>query len=119
MSAASEPDFSRPAGVSSGRAWAIAFMLFGSMTVNFIDRLVLGNVAPVLRSALQLSNTQYSYIVFAFMTGMTLGQLPAGMLADWLGARIALPAILTGSSIANMLHALARGVASFSGLRFV
>src|SRR5215471_12013432 len=104
---------------ASARAWVIAFLLLASMALNFIDRLVLANVAPVLQSNLHLSNTQYSYIVFAFMAGMTLGQLPAGMMIDWIGARIGLSAILTGWSVCNMLHALARGVAAFSGLRFV
>jgi ACS family hexuronate transporter-like MFS transporter len=101
------------------RTWLVALMLFASMTLNFVDRLVLANVAPVLRAELHLSNTQYSYIVFAFMAGMTLGQLPAGMFIDWLGARVALPTILVGWSLANMAHALARGVSSFAGLRFV
>lgn len=115
--APSSVDTPEPAG--SPRAWAVTFMLLGSMALNFVDRLVLANVAPSLRSELHLSNTQYSYIVLGFMTGMTLGQLPAGMIVDWLGARIALPGLLAGWSIANMLHALARGVASFSALRFV
>ena len=104
---------------ASARAWVIAFLLLASMALNFIDRLVLANVAPVLQSNLHLSNTQYSYIVFAFMAGMTLGQLPAGMMIDRIGARIGLSAILTGWSVCNMLHAMARGVAAFSGLRFV
>lgn len=104
---------------ATARAWVIAFLLLASMALNFIDRLVLANVAPVLQSDLHLSNTQYSYIVFAFMAGMTLGQLPAGMMIDWIGARIGLAAILTGWSLCNMLHAMARGVASFSGLRLV
>jgi MFS transporter, ACS family, hexuronate transporter len=104
---------------ASPRAWAIVFMLFGSMTLNFIDRLVLANVAPALRSDLSLSNTQYSYIVVAFMVGMTLGQLPVGMLVDWLGGRLALPGILTGWSITNMLHAFARTIGGFGVLRFI
>jgi ACS family hexuronate transporter-like MFS transporter len=94
-------------------------MLFGSMTLNFIDRLVLANVAPALRADLNLSNTQYSYIVVAFMVGMTLGQLPIGMLVDWLGGRIALPGILAGWSITNALHAFARTIGGFGGLRFI
>jgi len=104
---------------SSARAWLVAFMLFGSMTLNFIDRLVLSNVAPALRTELRLSNTQYSYIVFAFMTGMTLGQLPAGMFIDRIGARLGLPIIISGWSVVNMAHTLARGVSSFAGLRFL
>jgi ACS family hexuronate transporter-like MFS transporter len=87
--------------------------------VNFIDRLVLANVAPSLQADFHLSNTKYSYIVLAFMTGMTLGQLPMGMVIDWLGARLALPGILTAWSVINMAHVLARGVAGFCSLRFV
>jgi len=71
-----------------------------------------------LHAELGLSNTQYSVIVTVFMAGMTLGQLPAGVLIDRIGARLALPAIFTGWSLANMAQALARGVASFSVLRF-
>jgi ACS family hexuronate transporter-like MFS transporter len=94
-------------------------VLFASVTINFIDRLVLANVAPSLQAELHLSNTKYSYIVLAFMTGMTLGQLPVGMVIDWLGARFALPGILTAWSVINMLHSLARGVVGFCSLRFV
>ena len=88
-------------------------LLFASMVVNFVDRLVLASVAPILRSELHLSNTQYSYIVFAFMAGMTIGQLPAGMFVDAIGARLALPGLLSGWSVSNMLQSLARGVGGF------
>ncbi len=101
------------------RAWAIAAMLLVSMSLNFIARLVLANVAPSLETEMHLSNTQYAYIVFAFMLGMTIGQLPAGMFIDWIGARLALPGLLTGWSVVNMLHALGSGVASLCGLRFI
>jgi len=104
---------------ASWLAWGITFLLLASMVVNFVNRLVLATVAPILRSELHLSNAQYSYIVFGFMAGMTLGQLPAGMFIDWIGTRIALPTLLAGWSSSNMLHALARGVVTFSGLRFV
>lgn len=123
--AANPPRFIPKADTTTGseapspRAWLITFMLFGSMALNFIDRMVLANVAPSLRTELHLSNTQYSYIVFAFMAGMTLGQLPVGMITDRIGARLALPGILTGWSVVNMLHAAARGLGSLSCLRFV
>ena len=89
------------------------------MTVNFMDRLVLGAVAPTLQSTLHFSSTQYSYMVFAFTLGMTLGQIPAGALIDRIGFRAALPSLFTGWSLVNALQALARSVSAFSGLRFV
>jgi ACS family hexuronate transporter-like MFS transporter len=88
------------------------------MTVNFMDRLVLGSVAATLESTLHFSSTQYSYIVFAFTLGMTLGQIPAGALIDRIGFRLALPALCAGWSFTNAFQAFARTIASFSGLRF-
>ena len=100
-------------------SWWIAILLLISMTVNFMDRLVLGSVAPTLQSTLHFSSTQYSYIVFAFTLGMTLGQIPAGALIDRIGFRAAMPSLFAGWSLINALQALARTVSAFSGLRFL
>ena len=99
------------------RKWWIAVMLFLLSTINCVDRLVLASVAPISQSTLHLTNTDYSYIVFAFMAGMTLGQIPAGVLLDRIGARLGLPMILVGWSIVNVLHVGARQVGQFFGLR--
>jgi ACS family hexuronate transporter-like MFS transporter len=101
------------------RQWWIAAMLFVLSTINSVDRLVLASVAPVLQSTFHLSNTQYSYIVMAFMAGMTLGQLPLGAMVDRIGVRFGLPFILVGWSAANMLHVAARQAWQFSALRLV
>lgn len=108
-----------PKFAPSLHSWWIAILLLVSMTVNFMDRLVLGSVAPTLQSTLHFSSTQYSYIVFAFTLGMTLGQIPAGALVDRIGFRAAMPGLCAGWSLANALQALARTVSAFSGLRFV
>jgi ACS family hexuronate transporter-like MFS transporter len=84
-----------------------------------MDRLVLGSVAPTLQSTLHFSSTQYSYIVFAFTMGMTLGQIPAGALIDRIGFRATMPSLFVGWSLTNAVQALARTVSAFSGLRFV
>ena len=112
------PTFS-PVGPASFHSWWIAILLLVSMTVNFMDRLVLGSVAPTLQSTLHFSSTQYSYIVFAFTLGMTLGQIPAGALIDRIGFRAAMPSLFTGWSLCNAIQALARTVGGFSGLRFI
>ncbi len=100
-------------------AWWLAILLGLSLTINFIDRLVLATIAPTLFSVLHLTATEYSYIVFAFMLGMTLGQIPAGVLIDRVGVRTGLASIFAGWSFSNMAQAIARTVAEFSGLRFL
>ncbi len=98
--------------------WWILSTLFLAMAINLLDRQVLSLVAPVLRDEFHLSNTGYGTIVFCFLLGMTLGQIPIGMMVDRKGARFGLAAIVVFWSIANMLHAFARSTVQFSVLRF-
>ena len=106
-------------GKPAALRWWILLLLFLSMTVNFLDRQVLSLVAPVLRDQLGLSNTQYGTIVFCFLLGMTLGQIPAGILMDRKGARAGFTFIVAWWSVANMLHAFGRSMAQLASLRFL
>lgn len=107
------------AGISSPRSWWIVALLSASIAINLVDRQVLSVVAPVLREQLTLSNTQYSYIILAFQTGLLLGQVPAGAFLDRVGARLGLVAIFVAWSAVNALHSLSRGLSSLMGLRFL
>ncbi len=99
--------------------WGVLALLFLSIAVNLLDRQVLSVLAPVIRDELRLSNTEYSYILFSFLLGLTLAQVPAGILIDRKGPRFGLPLIMLWWSAANGLHSLARSVQHFCGLRFL
>ena len=99
--------------------WTVLALLFVSIAVNLLDRQVLSVMAVPIRDEFGLSNTQYSYIVFSFLLGATLAQVPAGLWLDQKGARYGLPAIMLLWSIANALHAVARGVWHFAAFRFL
>lgn len=101
------------------RRWAILALLFFSITINLLDRQVLSLVAPILRDQFNLSNTQYAWIVFSFLLGLTLSQVPAGALIDRRGPRFGMSFIMLWWSAANALHAAARSVLSFSAFRFL
>jgi ACS family hexuronate transporter-like MFS transporter len=94
-------------------------LLFLSIAVNLFDRQVLSLMAPLIRDDLQLSNQQYSYILFFFLLGMTLFQIPAGQMIDRKGARFGLAAIMLWWSVANGMHALARNLWHFCTFRFL
>ena len=94
-------------------------MLFMAMTINFLDRQVLSIVSPILTKVLNISAQDYSYILFFFMFGMTMGQVPVGMLIDRYGARRGFSWLVIGWSIVGMFHSLGRTVAQFCGLRFL
>lgn len=59
--------------------WWILLPLFLAITINILDRQVLSLVAPVLRDQLKLSDSDYGVIVFFFLLGMTVGQVPVGI----------------------------------------
>jgi MFS transporter, ACS family, hexuronate transporter len=101
------------------RRWRILALLFLSLAVNLLDRQVLAVLAPVIRDELHLSNTQYSYVIAAFLAGLALAQVPSGMLLDRIGVRIGLPLLMLWWSGANAAHALARGVSQLAAFRFL
>lgn len=72
------------------RRWLILALLFSIVVINFMDRQTLSMLAPVLRSALHLSNTAYGRIVAALQFGMMSGEFPMGWLMDRWGARLGL-----------------------------
>jgi len=96
----------------------IIFLLFLLIAICILDRQILSVVAPVLKVTLNLSNTAYGTILFWFLAGMTLGQIPVGMMIDRIGARVGFIVILCVWSLASFGHAFMRSVAQFCILRF-
>jgi ACS family hexuronate transporter-like MFS transporter len=107
-----------PAAKISNYRWVICALLFFATTVNYIDRSVLGVLAPTLRSAIGWSDQQYGYITAAFTLAYAIGFLYAGWLIDKIGSRLGYSLYLAIWSIAAASHALARGVLGFGLARF-
>ena len=90
--------------------WWVLGLIFCVTVINFVDRQSLSIVAPILRESLHLSNTDYGFIVSAFLTGMMVGEFPMGCLMDRFGVRFGLSFAVSWWSLANGLHALARSL---------
>jgi ACS family hexuronate transporter-like MFS transporter len=105
--------------VSRQLRWILLGLISLAFIINFIDRQVLANVAPLLREEFGFSNTDYSLMVAAFLLGMALFQLPAGLLMDRKGTRFGFSVIVLWWSIASGLHAVARSVTQFCAFRFL
>jgi ACS family hexuronate transporter-like MFS transporter len=99
--------------------WWIAGLLFFSTVINYVDRQTLSVLAPALSRELNLSPVDYSNITTAFLAAYTVMYVGSGFLVDRFGARRALSAFVLWWSLANMAHALARGVWSLGVLRFL
>lgn len=97
----------------------IIFLLFMLMSICILDRQILSVVEPVLTATLHLTNTEYGAILFCFLAGMTIGQIPVGMMIDRIGARKGFIIIFCVWSLASMGHAFMHSATQFGVLRFV
>ncbi len=92
-------------------------LLFGATTVNYVDRQVLGILAPTLSRELRWTETDYAAIVSWFSVAYGLGLLVMGRVMDRIGVRLGLALAVLVWSLAAMGHALARTVAGFGVAR--
>ena len=92
----------------------ICAVLFFATTINYMDRQVLGILAPTLQRDIHWSESQYGAIVSWFTLAYAFGYLGAGRLMDRLGTRIGFSISVTIWSLAAMAHSLARTVMGFS-----
>jgi MFS transporter, ACS family, hexuronate transporter len=98
--------------------WTVCALLFAATTINYIDRQVLGILAPDLQQQIGWNELQYGYIVSAFQAAYALGLAVAGRLMDRLGTRIGYGLAVAVWSVAAMAHGLATSAVTFGAARF-
>lgn len=100
------------------RRWLICALIFFATTINYMDRTVLGLLAPMLQTKIGWNEAQYGYIVTAFQVAYALGLLVMGPLIDRVGSRIGYAVAIAIWSVSAMAHSLARSVVTFAMARF-
>jgi ACS family hexuronate transporter-like MFS transporter len=104
---------------SPGRyRWRVCAMLLAATTLNYIDRQVLGVLAPFLQQQIGWNEVEYGYIVTAFQAAYAIGLLCAGAVIDRFGTRIGYAIAIGVWGLAAMSHALAASVVGFALARF-
>lgn len=93
--------------------WVICALLFFATTLNYMDRQVLGILAPFLQKSIGWNEIQYGYIVFAFQAAYAVGLLLVGGFIDRVGTRIGYAVSIAIWSLSAMGHALANSVFGF------
>jgi MFS transporter, ACS family, hexuronate transporter len=102
-----------------GLRWWIIGLVFFATLINYIDRLTISVLAPVITRDLGLTNTEFGGIVTWFLLAYTISQGLSGKLYDRIGTRLGFVLSITVWSVAAMAHAFARGLGSLSLFRFV
>lgn len=98
--------------------WLICALLFFATTINYVDRAVLGVLAPTLRHEIGWSDQEYGFISAAFTLAYAIGFLFAGWFIDRVGTRIGYTVYLSVWSLAAAAHALAKSAFGFGIARF-
>jgi len=97
--------------------WTICALLFFATTINYMDRQILGLLAPLLQKDIGWNQIEYSWIVNAFTFSYAVGMLLFGRLIDKLGTKISYAGAMIFWSIAAILHATAGSVLGFAAMR--
>ncbi len=90
----------------SGYRWRILALLFMATTINYMDRSIIGVLAPTLQEhVFHWDNTHYGYITIAFMAAYAIGMLVMGGLIDKFGTRLGYTMSIGIWSFFSLAHA--------------
>ncbi len=97
--------------------YGILAMLLVATILNYVDRSALGIVAPALSRDLGMTRIQMGELFAVFGAAYSFALLPAGVLADVLGSRVAYALSLFGWSLATLTQGLSSGYRMLLGSR--
>ena len=92
--------------------------MFFATTINYLDRNILGVVAPTLQKEIGWSSIEYGYITMFFQGAYALGMVFFGWFIDKYGTKIGYSLSMAAWSLAAMGHGLAHTVFGFGVARF-
>jgi ACS family hexuronate transporter-like MFS transporter len=98
--------------------WYICGLLFFASTINYIDRQTISVLKPHLQSLMHWSESDYGWIVFAFVVAYAIMMVISGKVIDWLGTRTGFALAMVWWSLAAAAHAACRSVGQFELARF-
>lgn len=93
--------------------WAICALLFMVITINYVDRQVIGVLKPIIEDDMKWTENDYANIQFAFQASYAVGLLFVGRLLDKIGTRKGMAIAIAFWSIAATFHSAARTVLQF------
>ena len=100
-----------------GLRWWMIGLVFLATLINFLDRLTISVLAPVIITQLGLTNLQYAGISTWFLVAYAASQGFSGRIFDRIGTRRGFTLAVLLWSLAAMSHAFARGLGSLSFVR--
>jgi MFS transporter, ACS family, hexuronate transporter len=113
------PPTANPTPLLTRFRWVICALIFAEITINYVDRLVFGLVAPELQKLFGWQNADIADIAFWFEVAYAIGLAFVGRFLDRIGTRLGLALALAGWCVASVLHAGMSTVFGFKAARFL
>jgi MFS transporter, ACS family, aldohexuronate transporter len=102
-----------------GLRWYVCALLFLVTFINYVDRVSLGALAPILHTSIGWDDAEFGWINFCFALAYAAMFPVAGRLIDRFGVKAGLALGVGLWSLASMGHALVSSVVGFAAARFV
>ena len=91
---------------NSSYQWLVLSLLFAGTTINYIDRIVLSVLLPVIEKEISISPLLYGMILGSFQFTYTIGLLGFGLVIDKLGTKLGYFLSIIAWSISSAFHGL-------------
>jgi len=96
----------RTGETSTRYQWLVLSLLFAGTTINYVDRIVLSVLLPVIEEEITISPLLYGMILGSFQFTYTIGLLGFGFVIDRLGTKLGYFISIIAWSISGALHGL-------------
>jgi ACS family hexuronate transporter-like MFS transporter len=97
-------DLTSPSATPGKIRWVICLLLFFSIVINYLDRLIIAILKPELSALLGWSETDYGMIAAAQSFAYAFGYLFGGHIIDRMGPKKGLPLFVLLWSLAAIAH---------------
>ena len=105
------------AAPAASNRWAIVFLLFLAMTLNYLDRQMIAILKPLLSHEFRWSEADYADIVTAFQGAYAASYFLLGRFVDRFGAKAGFAVAFAVWSVAQIAHGFARSLGGFLAAR--
>ena len=104
---------------STKTRWLVLLLISLMYMITYMDRTGISIAAPAMEREFGLSKTAIGVVFSVFLWAYAIGQIPGGWLADRFGPRLVLLIIVPFWSLMTAMTAVASGLTSLIGIRFV
>src|SRR5882757_8695817 len=97
----------------------VMILLYFLILITYLDRVTISLVGVRIKEAFHLSNTEFGWVLSAFILAYALFEIPTGLLGDRLGQRKVMLRIVIWWSVFTALTGAVNGLTSLIAVRFL